>query len=391
MSNLPSKYFNMGGRIENQTNSNWCAGYSTTSYLTAFMARKFGRIIEFSPLFAMKNAKEGDGLADNVTGTHIKVLMDEMIDYGCCEEVLYPTSLDGDFHDNKFPATTKACEDNAKLYKPIKKKILNEDSVDELKNAIVHNGGCVAGILLYPNYMHRFKGIYIRRPDFRGHVLGKHAIYMSGYNDDLEMEYDGEKFKGFFILQESYGDRTKSGGYLFLPYAIVKDRATGLYSMDKFMNEAYCFEYGKGEDKFPNFHDKFEVEQPKQIVTLTIGSTIMKVDGVNKTMSIAPIVENGRTFIPLRAVAEAFGVGVFFDNTTKTIRMSRLDPSTRIEMSLNSNEVIKTDSKGNSVTIISDTKPIIRNNTTLVPIRLIGEMLGYTVDYSQGVITISTY
>lgn len=59
-------------------------------------------------------------------------------------------------------------------------------------------------------------------------------------------------------------------------------------------------------------------------VSLGIGDNIMKIsreDGSEEEISldVAPIILNDRTCLPIRAVAEAFGAGVDWDDTTKTV------------------------------------------------------------------------
>jgi len=48
-------------------------------------------------------------------------------------------------------------------------------------------------------------------------------------------------------------------------------------------------------------------------VQLTIGSKTMRVNGQDKTMDVEPLLRNGRTFLPARWVAEAFGFKVDWD------------------------------------------------------------------------------
>ena len=48
-------------------------------------------------------------------------------------------------------------------------------------------------------------------------------------------------------------------------------------------------------------------------ILLKIGSRTMMVNGVAKTLDVTPIIHNKRTFVPLRAITEAFGKHVFYD------------------------------------------------------------------------------
>lgn len=52
---------------------------------------------------------------------------------------------------------------------------------------------------------------------------------------------------------------------------------------------------------------------------LTIGSKTLYVNGEAKQMDVAPVIKNGRTYLPARWVAEAFGYGVRWDEAAKTV------------------------------------------------------------------------
>jgi len=54
-------------------------------------------------------------------------------------------------------------------------------------------------------------------------------------------------------------------------------------------------------------------------VTLRIGSNVLNRNGQNITLDVPARIINGRTFVPARAVAEAFGANVEWDATTQTV------------------------------------------------------------------------
>jgi hypothetical protein len=61
-------------------------------------------------------------------------------------------------------------------------------------------------------------------------------------------------------------------------------------------------------------------------ITLTIASSKCTVNGEDKWMDVAPFVQNGRTFVPIRFVSEALGAKVdytkYADGTTKDVIIS---------------------------------------------------------------------
>jgi len=58
------------------------------------------------------------------------------------------------------------------------------------------------------------------------------------------------------------------------------------------------------------------------ILALVIGSTAISTNGTVSQMDVAPVVENGRTYLPARYIAEAFNDTVSWDTATKTVSIA---------------------------------------------------------------------
>lgn len=84
--------------------------------------------------------------------------------------------------------------------------------------------------------------------------------------------------------------------------------------------------------------------------------------------------ENGRTQIPVRALSEALGYNVSWDADTQTVSIFEREMIIKLTIG-------KNDATVNGTTFASDTAPRIVDNYTYVPLRIIGEMLGYNVDF----------
>ncbi|CEP68470.1 Copper amine oxidase-like, N-terminal [Moorella glycerini] len=57
-------------------------------------------------------------------------------------------------------------------------------------------------------------------------------------------------------------------------------------------------------------------------VQMTIGSNVLKVNGISLTMDVAPEVASGRTMLPFRFIAQALGASVGYDEATQTVTMN---------------------------------------------------------------------
>jgi hypothetical protein len=76
----------------------------------------------------------------------------------------------------------------------------------------------------------------------------------------------------------------------------------------------------------------------KRTIVLTVGSKVMNVDGSSKTLDVEPFIANNNLMVPLRAISEALGAKVDFDAKTRSIDIT-LDGK-QIIMQINVKEMI---------------------------------------------------
>ncbi len=95
-----------------------------------------------------------------------------------------------------------------------------------------------------------------------------------------------------------------------------------------------------------------------------------------------PIIQNGRTLVPLRAIFEAIGANVTWNEKLKTI--TAVYENTTIIMKVGDKTITKNGSK-----ITLDVSPQIINGRTLVPARAVAESFGAKVDWNSDIQTIS--
>lgn len=100
---------------------------------------------------------------------------------------------------------------------------------------------------------------------------------------------------------------------------------------------------------------------------------------------VPPVVEGGRTLVPFRAIGEALGVTVHWDNARRLVRAER--GSLVVELKIGS----RTASVGGS-TVPLDVPAVVRQNRTLVPLRFFSQAFGARVgwDNATRTVTIST-
>ena len=119
------------------------------------------------------------------------------------------------------------------------------------------------------------------------------------------------------------------------------------------------------------------------VMTVTTPKSIaVKVNGKSINFDQAPIIDNGRTLVPVRAIFEALGASVEWYSETGTVVSKRGD--TTIKMTIGSSTMQK-DSKDISL----DVPAQIINDRTLVPVRAIAEAFGCNVDWNSNTQTVT--
>ena len=98
------------------------------------------------------------------------------------------------------------------------------------------------------------------------------------------------------------------------------------------------------------------------------------VNGKKVIFDQKPIISEGRTLVPLRAIFEALKADVQWDDTTKTV--TSLRDETKISLQIGSNNMYVNDAAK-----VLDVPAQIVNSRTLVPVRAISEAFGAKVEW----------
>lgn len=118
-------------------------------------------------------------------------------------------------------------------------------------------------------------------------------------------------------------------------------------------------------------------------VILTLDSKIAIVDGVEEQLISAPTVVNNTTLLPMRFVADkVVGAQVDWNPETRTVTMSK--NGTVVSVTIGS-KIAYID----GLQIELQAEPVVKNDTTLVPLRFLSEALNVKVEYDEKTKTIT--
>ncbi len=110
------------------------------------------------------------------------------------------------------------------------------------------------------------------------------------------------------------------------------------------------------------------------VPVLASDNVTVTVDGTRLTFDQQPIIENGRTLVPVRAIFESLGATVDWEPATETV--SAYQGSSHVVMQIGSQIMIQ-DGK----TVWLDVPPRIVGSRTLVPLRAVSEAFGAHVEW----------
>ena len=108
------------------------------------------------------------------------------------------------------------------------------------------------------------------------------------------------------------------------------------------------------------------------VVVMSIGSHQIVINDKTATIDSEPIIKDNRTFVPFRALAEAFGAKVDYNDADRTITANL--NGTTVVMTIGSNSYTV-----NGETKTMDVAPFITGDRTLVPVRFAAEAFGIEV------------
>jgi len=131
-----------------------------------------------------------------------------------------------------------------------------------------------------------------------------------------------------------------------------------------------------GTKKEARFFIKFNVK----VLQLTLNSKIMAINEINKELDVPPQIIEGRTYLPIRWVAEPLGATVLWDGIEKKVTVQLKDVVIELWVGRNLARV-----NGNYKFIDPDNPkvvPLIIEGRTMLPIRFVAENLGCKVNWN---------
>ena len=173
---------------------------------------------------------------------------------------------------------------------------------------------------------------------------------------------------------------------------VTLENSNNYYGISKMISEPLTFDVsskttllysGRDYEISPLNGEKFELISGIGFDIITV-----KYNGEEVKFDQAPVIINGRTMVPLRAVMEKMGCTVTWKDSTKTANVKNDDAACALQIGNNLMSVL--DKKTNVQTVETlDASPVIINSRLLLPLRAVAEVFGATVNWDDKTRTVS--
>ncbi|MGQ7280577.1 N-acetylmuramoyl-L-alanine amidase [Brevibacillus thermoruber] len=102
----------------------------------------------------------------------------------------------------------------------------------------------------------------------------------------------------------------------------------------------------------------------------------LMINGQAVQPDVPPLIQNGRTLVPIRVIAEGLGADVKWDEAARTATIKR--GGQKLVLTLDSTAALV-----NGKQVKLDTPPVVRQQRMLLPLRFVAESLGVTVGWNE--------
>lgn len=326
-----------------------------------------------------------------------------------------PTSPNIPDLDSLFGYMSTGLGEGTGIYQSDKFKWIGGKGVDALAFAKLLNQAGLPGVVFIPEYKGTAGGVRLSIQDYHTFNPAKTGIYALAYAHSLN-NFKVPKSGKTMVMFDKIMGTNKIGQWLEQGLTPQQMEANYLPELNKFRAERQKYLiYGRqaGEHQEPQQPEQpvepaqpENPEQPNQPVEPQVPEQPgeeqtpekpqqpgqpdgavpplrLIVKGQNVEFDSEPYIDaNDRLMVPVRAILEALGATVDWDEAERTVSISGQGHT--LLLKIDSTRAVV---DGGQRTM--DTCPVIKNERTMLPARYVGEYLGFTVDWDEETRTVT--
>lgn len=282
------------------------------------------------------------------------------------------------------------------IYQADKFKWIGGKGIDALAFAKLLNQAGLPGVVFIPEYKGTAGGVRLSIQDYHTFNPAKTGIYALAYAHSLN-NFQVPKSGKTMVMFDKIMGTNKIGQWLEQGLTPQQMEANYLPELNKFKAERTKYLiYGKETEELeqpeePETPEQVEQpekpEQPEQPELPGPDQTPpplrVIVQGKNVAFDSEPYIDtHNRLMVPVRAILEALGAAVDWDEAKRTVEIKGQEHT--LLLKIDSTQAVV---DGQQRTM--DTCPVIKNERTMLPARYVGEYLGFTVNWAEKTRTVT--
>lgn len=229
------------------------------------------------------------------------------------------------------------------------------------------------------NYFSEISKLSLLPMDFLGSEQDQNKVVLT-WRDTSDDE------EGFKIYRKSDNEE----GFKLI--AILKENTISFEDTTIEFGKTYTYRVASFNENGENFAPEDVIIMVRGslneiVVIFQIGNSTFTVNGTSNALDSPPIIKNSVILLPIRAVVEALGGTVFWNETERKVTI--LLGSTTIELWIGKNTAIVNRLTNLIDPLNNEVVPEIINNRTMLPLNFVANSLGATIDYNETTQTIT--
>jgi len=262
--------------------------------------------------------------------------------------------------DSVFGYMATGLGEGTGIYQADKFKWIGGKGIDAAKFAGKLNNAGLPGVIFIPEYQGSAGGVRLNITDYHTFNPAKTGLYALVYAHDLN------NFKV-----------PKSGKTV-----VMFDKIMGTDQIGVFLEQGLTPR--QIDAKNAARLNSFKAERAKHLIYDQEPNRVLAVfvEGKQVIFDVDPFIdENNRVIVPLRAIGEALGAQIDWDEATRAAKFTK--EGREVLFVIDSQEALV-----NREVKSMDTCPVIKNERTMLPLRYVGEFLGAQVDWDDRTSTV---
>lgn len=204
-------------------------------------------------------------------------------------------------------------------------------------------------------------------------LSSENGVYVTITTDSVKSSYETYNNVTYYRYEKAYTARAT--GYYDTPFyeTMFITARNGKFFFIKYQRDSM-------ENHFR------DVSAMLDTMSYDISEVKIKIDNERIYPDTSPMILNGRTLVPIRAVAEKMGYVVGWDEDKQIVSLTSYDQGNQLYLQIGVNQILR-----NEDLLDLDVAPFVLNGRTYLPLRAVAEAMDATVNWNEAENTVEIW